>query len=232
MAEKRTTYEETFDEGSGGWCGWRRHGINEALEIENGVATMRSPWGVDSNHAPPGAGYLTLLAYLYTLPERGPAFSFPNRFVDDGYSRDLTNARMTLRMRGEARLRGSQLTLLAQADVPGTRANFVLTGQSFQLTANWTEQTVTLAPSRSQWTCIVSRHNLGHQYGYGDIIEALKDVNVDLIVVLFPLLVVPPPEIADDVHRLRPEIDYEPDRRYLPEGEVQIDTIRIEYPAT
>jgi hypothetical protein len=232
MMAGRATYEETFDHGSGGWCTWRRHGVNERLDVANGVATIRSPWGVDSNHAPPGAGYLTLLGILYTVPELAPIFSFgsPNPFVDGGYSRDLTNARMTLRMRGDARLRGSEVTLLIQSDVPGARAAFILTGQSFRVTPDWSEQSVTLAPDRSDWTSVGARHDLKHRYGHGDVVEALRDVNYDLIIVLYPLLVVPPPELADDVHRLRPEIDYEPDRRYLPEGEIQIDTVRIEYP--
>jgi hypothetical protein len=227
---RRTTYEETFDDGPGGWCGWRQHGENALLEIDDGVMIARSPWGVDSHHAPPGAGYLSLLTYLYTRPGMGPAFAEPNRFVQGGYSRDLTDATITVRMRGEARLRGAEVVLLAQADVPGTRANFILTGQPFKVTPDWSEQSAVLRPDRSQWVCIGSRHDMVHQYGYGDIVEALRDVNVDLIFVLFPLTIVPI-EPTDDIHRLRPVHDYPIDRRHLPEGEVHFDTIRIEYPA-
>ena len=61
------TYRETFDDGPGGWFGF----INNAqgpkpLEIRESCAVTRSPWWIDYNHAPPGAGYLHLL-YLKRL---------------------------------------------------------------------------------------------------------------------------------------------------------------------
>jgi hypothetical protein len=225
-AGRRETYEETFDDGPGGWCAWLRHGVNAPLEIKDGVVTVRTPLGVDSHHAP---NYLSLLAYLYTMRGMGGPLGEPNRFVDGGFSRDLTNATMTVRMRGDMRLRGTEVVLLAQADVPGTRANFVLFAQPFHVTPDWSDQSMVLAPDRNQWRCVGTRHDMAHQYGYGDIVEALKDVNVDLILVLYPVTIVPL-EPTDDIHSTRPLIDYPIDERYLPSGEIQIDTIRIEYP--
>jgi hypothetical protein len=229
-AGRRTPYEETFDDGPGGWCGWREHGENVLLERQDGVLTSRSPWGVDSNHAPPGGGYLSLITFLYTATP-GPSFAGPNRFFEDGYSRDLTNARVTLRMRGTVRQRGAEVTILVQTHAGSILANFILTGQSFRVTPDWSEQTIVLAPDPGQWQCIGARHDLQERYGYGDIIEALNDVNNDIIVVWYPLTIVPL-EPTDDIHRRRPVHDYGIDRRYLPDGEIQIDTIRIEYPAT
>ena len=226
---RRTTYEETFDDGPGGWGGWRRHHENVPLDIQDGVATLRSPWGVDSNHAPPGAGYLSLLAFLYTVPGGGPAFTGPNRFVEGGHSRDLTNATLTVRMRGDVHLRGAQVTLLVQTHAGPVLANFILTGQSLRVTPDWSEQSLDLVPDPSQWVCIGARHDLSQQYGYGDVVQALKDVDNDVILVLYPLTIVPV-EPTDDVHRLRPDHDYAIDRRYLPDGVIQIDTIRVEYP--
>ena len=75
------------------------------------------------------------------------------------------------------------------------------------------------------------RHDKLDLYGYGDIRDALRDVNCDLILVLFPLDVVPldaPLEMKD---RLRTHRDYEPDYAYLPSGVIEFDTIQIEYPA-
>lgn len=225
---RRTTYEETFDDGPGGWCGWRQHGENVLLERANGILTARSPWGIDSNHAPPGGGYLSLIAFLHTATP-GPSFAGPNRFVADGYSRDLTNVRVTLRLRGNVRQRGAELTLLVQARAGSIQANFVLTGQSLPVTPDWSEQTIVLAADPGQWQCIGARRDLKERYGYGDIVEALRDVNTDIIVVWYPLTVVPL-EPTNDIHRLRPVQDYAIDRRYLPDGVLQIDTIRIEYP--
>jgi len=226
---RRTVYEETFDDGPGGWCGWKQHGDNVLLELHNGVLTSRSPWGVDSHHAPPGGGYLSLIAFLYTASP-GPAFAGPNRFFDDGYSRDLTNAKLTVRMRGDVRQRGAEVVLLVQAGAGDILANFILTGQSFLVTPDWSQQSVVLAPDPGQWICIRARHDMKARYGYGDIVEALKDVDNDIILVWYPLTVVPL-EPTDDIHRRRPVHDYAIDRRYLPEGELQIDTIRIEYPS-
>jgi hypothetical protein len=227
-AGRRTAYEETFDDGPGGWCGWRGHGENVLLERANGVLTSRSPWGVDSNHAPPGGGYLSLIAFLYTATP-GPAMAGPNRFFAGGFSRDLTNARVTLRLRGDVRRRGAEVTLLVQARAGGILANFILTGQSFPVTPDWSEQSVVLAPDPGQWRCVGARHDLEDRYGYGDVVEALKDVNNDIIVVWYPLTVVPL-EPTDAIHRLRPVHDYAIDGRYLPDGVLEIDTIRIDYP--
>jgi len=227
-AGRRTLYEETFDDGPGGWCGWREHGKNVLLERQDGILTSRSPWGVDSNHAHPGGGYLSLIAFLYTAVP-GPAFAGPNRFFADGYSRDLTNARVTLRMRGSVRQRGAEVTILVQAQAGAILANCILTGQSFQVTPDWSEQTIVLAPDPGQWQCIGARHDMQERYGYGDIIEVLKDVNTDIIVVWYPLTIVPL-EPTDDMHRRRPVQHYAIDWGYLPDGELQIDTIRIEYP--
>lgn len=228
----RTPYIETFDQGSGGWCAWGT-GSNYP-EIRDGVLITRSPWRVDPNHAPPGAGYLHLLTYLYTHPtyytEQFVAEVGVNRFLAEQKDRNLTNARMTLRLRGQVALQGAQLTLWVQADIGDTRPNFVLTGQSLTVTPDWSEQTLVLTDDPSHWTCAGGRHDMTKLYGYGDIRDALKDVNCDLIVVLFPLNVVPLNAPYEERHRLRTNRDYEPDSQYLPSGFIEFDTIKIEYP--
>lgn len=228
----RTPYLETFDQGSGGWCAW---GTGTNLpELKDGALITRSPWRVDPNHAPPGAGYLHLLTYLYTHPtyytaEFAAAVGV-NRFLAEQKDRNLTNARMTVRLRGNVDLRGAQLTLWVQADIGDTRPNFVLTGQSLTITPEWSEQTLLLTDDPTQWTCAGGRHDLTKLYGYGDIRDALRDVNCDLILVLFPLNVVPLNAPYADRDRLRTNNDYAPDYQYLPSGVIEFDTIKIEYP--
>jgi hypothetical protein len=204
---------------------------------------------VDANHAPPGAGYLHLLMYLLTNAEAAAAFPSPqhgtNRFVAGGYSTDLTGARLTVRLRGALDLTGplcnyhqpipcpdlggARLLLLAQARLPHTTANYVLTGQPFTITPEWSEQTVALVPDPRQWTCLGARHDMTHVYGCGDIGAVLADVNVDLIFVLFPLRVVPVGAV-DDRDRRWAARDYKVDAQYLPKGLVMFDTVRIDYP--
>ena len=232
MAER--VYVETFDDGPGGWLGWDATG-GTRLEIRNGAMVSRSPWWVDCNHAPPGAGYLHLLYCLMTThatahrPEI-ECVAERNRFVDEGFPTDFTNARMTPRLKGEVDARGAQLVLLLQGDVGPRRINSAFTGQPFDITPDWSDQTVTLVPDDGQWTCLGSRHDRTEMYGEGPIAPLLADVNCDLILVLFPLDVVPVEALNTDMHRLRAGRDYEVDRSGLPEGFVMLDTVRIECP--
>jgi len=240
-------YSETFDNDPGG----RVADLRSPLPVWDGVAHCYSPWSVDANHAPPGAGYLHLLMYLLTNAKSlSPSHAEQhgvNRFVEGGYSTDLTNTKLSVRLRGTMDLAGplcnyhvpvprpdlggAQLLLLAQAQVEGppkTTANFVLTGQPLQITPDWSEQTVQLAPDPEQWTCLGARHDLTDVYGYGDIAEVLQDVNVDIIFVLFPLTVVPIGDV-DDIDRQWAAKDYKVDMEYLPKGLVMFDTVQIEY---
>ena len=171
-----------------------------------------------------------------------------NRFVANGYSTDLTDATLTVRLRGtmdlagplcnrhvpEPRpdLGGAQLLLLVQAHIdgrPGMTANFVLTGQPLRITPEWSEQAVQLTPDPDQWTCLGTRHDLTDLYGDADIGDVLRDVDVDIIFVLFPLTIVPIGD-AEDIHRQWAGRDYKVDMQYLPKGLVMFDTVQIEYP--
>lgn len=241
-------YDESFDDGPGGWVA----DLRSPLPVWDGVAYCYSPWSVDANHAPPGAGYLHLLMYLATHTRSMGLLDAKrrvvNRFVENGYSTDLRHAKLTVRLRGtmdfagplcnnhtpvpQPDLGGARLQLLVQAQVEGpprTTANFVLTGQPFRITPDWSEQTVKLVPDPEQWTCLGARHDLTDVYGYGDIAEVLRDVNVDIIFVLFPLTIVPIGKVKD-IHSQWAAKDYKVDMQYLPKGLVMFDAVRIEYP--
>ena len=228
-APRRKTYIETFDDGPGGWVANQ----NEPLQVWDGVAYCYGPWYLDANHAPPGAGYLHMLMYLHTKARHVGPYGKPNRFVDGGYSRDLTNAKLTLRLRGVLEDKGARLCLLVQAEGPNNswpRPNYTLTGQPFTITREWSEQSIVLSPDAAQWTYMGARHDLAAKYGSDlDIGTVLRDVSVDLILVLFPLTVVPVGEV-DDMHRRWAGREYQPDIRHLPRGLIMIDTISIEYP--
>jgi hypothetical protein len=221
------TYVETFDDGAGGWTSWSR-GLT-ALETRPGSVVSRSPWWIDANHAPPGGGYLHLLFVLYTSEHRETPQSGVNRFVEDGFPTDFTNARMTLRLRGELETRGTKLVLLAQARVGDRALNHVLTAQPFEVTPDWTEQTITLVPDPDQWLCLGSRHDRMDTYGWGDIADVLRDLNADIILVLHPVDVAPAGPIDHDPHYLSAGKDYDADVSRLPSGYVEMDEVRIEF---
>lgn len=229
-----TTYLETFDAGPGGWHGWNDNFRGpKPLERAPGAVVSRSPWWIDYNHAPPGAGYLHM---LFSLLTKGPGFGEaymaaggPNRFVEGGYPTNFTGARLTFRLKGELESRGAQLLLLVQGTHGGLTSGWALAGQPLVVTPEWSEQTITALPDPAQWTCLGSRHDRTKSYGHVDLRVVLADVNADIILILFPLNVVPMGPLQGDPHRLRPEYDYPVWRSRLPEGYVVLDEVRIEF---
>jgi hypothetical protein len=193
----------------------------------------RSPWWIDYNHAPPGAGYLHMLYVLLTLGPFGEhqrEVAGENRFVRGGFGTDFTNAKITLRLKGELLAHGAKLNLLVQSIQDRLCSGWLLTGQPFEVTPDWSEQTVVAAPEARQWTPLGSRHDRTDSYGIIELSRVLRDVNADILLVLYPLHVAPMGPIAGDPHRLRPEKDYPVWRSRLPEGYVLLDEVRIEFP--
>lgn len=231
----KNVYRETFASGPGGWMTWLGHNRPAAPEIMDGALISRSPWGIDSNHAHPGGGYLHLLFILFTAsqPNPGPVYGplmAGNRFIAGGFSTDLRHARLTARLKGEVHLRGAKLKLHCQSRVGEKAINFVLNGQSFEITPDWSDQTITLTTDPDQWLCLGARPDNMDVYGWGDIEAVLRDVNIDIILLLHPLDVVPITHEEHGIHHRRPDLDYQVDRTYLPEGYVMLDEVRIEYP--
>lgn len=227
-------YEETFDGRGNGWIGWGGAGVGAvALEKVEGAVVSRSPWWIDPNHAPPGAGYLHLHYCLHTTVHKNtPLYeelSGPNRFINGGYPRDFRNAKVTLRTRGRINEHGSNLVLLVQGDVGPKRINHVLTGQPIDIYEDWHEQTLHLVPDDDQWTCLGSCKDRLDLYGVGPIEPLLADVNVDIILVHFPLNVQPLGEVNGDRYTLHPGTHYDVDTSRLPSGELYLDSIRIEF---
>ena len=225
------TYLETFDDGPGGWYADRRY----ALPVWDGVAYCHGPWFLDANHAPPGAGYLHLVMWLYTHRRwlaPNPRRSLPytsNRFLEQGHTTDFRNARLTVRLRGRIDLKGAQLLLLVHSENDGKNVNLVLDGQPFQITPDWSEQSVTLAPESAQWTCLGGRHDMLDTRVCADAAEVLADVNANIIFVLFPLEVVPLCADVRHPHELRAGVDYPVDPSHLPQGLLMFDTVKIEF---
>jgi hypothetical protein len=85
-------------------------------------------------------------------------------------------------------------------------SGWLLTGQPFRVTPDWSEQTVSVVPDESQWICLGSRHDRTEYYGRIGLADVLSDENTNILLVLFPLNVV------------RPEKDYPVWRGRLPEG--------------
>ena len=119
------------------------------------------------SHAP---NYMHLPFILYTGVSdmskeqvlKNKNFSGPNNFISQGAPSDFGEAKITLRLRGlNYDGRGAKLAFLVQGRIARMAAdqtlNFVYTGQFFNPTPEWTEQTLTISTNPKDWqypTCI------------------------------------------------------------------------------
>jgi len=227
-------YHETFDKGPGGWYGFDSNFAGDKpLELEQGCVSSRSPWWIDYNHAPPGAGYMHLLFMLDTQrapSERHRAIAGENGFIEQGVGTNFIDSTLTLRLKGELLAQETELLLLCQAVHDDLCSGWLLTGQPFTVTNDWSESTVQACLDADQWTCLGSRHDRTATYGHRPLETVLADVNTNILLVLFPLDISPMGPLDGDPHTLRPEEDYPVWRRRLPEGYVTLDDVRIEFP--
>lgn len=227
-------YVEEFDNGPAGWWGWSGNATGlQALEAGTSSIVSRSPWWIDYNHAPPGAGYLHMVFCLSTRGPFGEAMkevAGENGFVKAGMPRNFTNARLTFRLKGELETRGANLVLLIQSTIDSLTAGWALVGQPIKVEKQWTEQTITAVPEPDQWVCIGGRHDRKDYYGYHDLKKIISDVNCNIMLILFPLHVAPMGPLAGDKHILRPGKDYPVWTSKLPEGYIMMDSVRITFP--
>lgn len=228
-----TSYVEDFDEGPGGWM---RVANNfdppTALPIRNGAVRCQGPWWVDYNHAPPGGGYLQLLMAMVThgpTTEAVREVAGRNRFTGGNYPTDFTNARITLRTRGELETAGTKLSLLIQGSVDGITSGWVLSGDTFAVNTDWTETTVTAKPDPALWTSIGSRHDRTDTYGEKPLLKVLGNVNVNIHVIMFPVKPRPMGDIGGDPHILRAGRDYPIWPSSIAQGYVEIDRVQIDF---
>ena len=228
-----SVYLETFDDGPGGWYGWGGNHVGlKPLPWQKGQITSQSPWWVDYNHAPPGAGYLHMLGSLNT---RGPFSDHhkdvagKNAFADQRLPLDFSNARITVRTRGELETRGAQVVLLIQGRVDDLVSGWLLTGDPIQIGPEWREQTIVASADQTKWTALGARHDRQDYYGYRPFEKVLRHVDTNIIFVLFPLDVRPMGPINGDQHTLRAGRDYPLWTSRLPEGYIHFDTVKIEF---
>lgn len=228
-----TSYLEDFDDGPGGWMRVvDNFAPPAALPIKNGVVRCQGPWWVDYNHAPPGGGYLQLLMCMVTHGPSGESVrevSGANRFTGGKFPTDFTNAKITMRTRGELEAAGTKLSLLIQGSKNGLTSGWVLTGQTFAVNHEWSETTVTAVPDPSQWTSIGSRHDRTDTYGEKPLLDILSNVNVNIHIIMFPVKPRPMGEIGGDPHRLRAGRDYPIWPSSIAQGYVEVDRIQIDF---
>ena len=228
-----TTYVEDFDDGPGGWMRVvDNYSGPAALPISHGAVRCQGPWWVDYNHAPPGGGYLQLLMALATRGAPGEALrelAGVNRFVTGNFPIDFTNARITLRVRGELETAGTGLHVLLQGTQDGICSGWVLSGQPIAVKPDYTETTLTCVPDQRQWTSLGSRHDRTDMYGEKPFLDILGNVNVNMHIVMFPVKPRPMGRIGGDPHILRAGRDYPIWPSSIAQGYLEVDRITIDF---
>lgn len=86
-----------------------------------------------------------------------------------------------------------------------------------------------MALDPGQWLCLGARHDLNDVYGWGDIERVLRDVDIDIILLLHPLQIVLLSPQPGCPHVRRAKVDYEVDRTVLTTGEIRLGEVLIEF---
>jgi len=227
------SYVEDFNDGPGGWVrvvdNWH---VPAALQVRDGAIWSYGPWWVDYNHAPPGGGYLQLLMCLNTRAPSGELLrevGGTNRFAADKFPIDFTNAKITVRARGELEPAGTNVCLLVQGMQDGICSGWVLSGQPINIKSDYTETTITAAPDRRQWTSLASRHDRRETYGEKPLEKVLANVDVNIYLVMFPVNPRPMGPINGDPHILRAGRDYPIWPSSIAQGYIAVDRIQIDF---
>lgn len=228
------SYVEDFDDGPGGWMRViDNHSMPGALPIRTGAVRCQGPWWVDYNHAPPGGGYLQLLMCLMTRGAAGEALleaAGENRFIAGDFPIDFTNAKISVRCRGEVDAAGTGFHVLLQGSQDGIVSGWVLSGQAIAVTPEWIETTLNCAPDSNQWTSLGSRHDRTDTYGEKPLADILGNVDVNIHLVRFPVQPRPMGLIDGDPHQLRAGRDYPIWPSSVAQGYVEVDRIRFDFP--
>lgn len=195
-----TTVRTLLDDGNlpqnpiGCFTSWRgKNACTVIAPVENGNMILESPWWLDNNHAPPGAGYLNLLAFTYMGKPTGPA--------DPTSALDLTNGLFVISMKTEnLDLKGAQLLFWFQVVSPnGKYTNYALIGAPIYQGSSvmQSNQIYVYLPNDSKmWQCLGSSDARSDTYGCSiSFQDAIKNVNNDFGLIIMPTQSDPTPNL-------------------------------------
>ena len=224
---KGIVYRESFDRGAGGWHYYATTPAGEAVldhvpwNAEQQCVTSASPWWIDPNHKPPGAGYLNIVAFIWMKGYRG---GVPYRWMD---LRDAV-LRFSIKTEGLDTKGGHLYFWFQHRYEQGShfwfqnpfaygllgsdwkRANLALTRYPVEKSAipgRWTQITLPLSPHSEDWTNLGSSNERHDSYGSVSPMQALAKVTTDLGFIILPV-----------------------DPKDPPKGVVSLDNIEIGWP--
>lgn len=163
----------------GCWQSWQnKFACTSFAPIIGGECVLSSPWWLDPNHAPPGAGYLNLLLYNY----------IDTIFPGNKAGIDLTGKTLYLELRSKSlELKQSKLLFWFQTKASnGKHINFAFTAAPIILDQNRTIVKLKLTNKPADWTCLGSSIDRANTYDCVSIAEAITNVNLDFGLVILP----------------------------------------------
>ncbi len=165
------------------WISWLNlYACTVPSSIINGHNEIKSPWWLDENHAPPGAGYLNLLTWTY-----------PKEPID------ISNAILELEIATQnLNLKGSKLLFWFQNNAPnGKFANFALTGTPIDVKSDGITRRILLdlSSKKDNWTCLGTSLSRADTYDCMPVEESAKKVDIDFGFIIFPVSSNPDPTL-------------------------------------
>lgn len=198
--ERVGVYRTDFDQGSG--IRWFTYAAEEPIgckplsagtdEDRKTYAASSAPWWVDRNHAPPGLGWLNLIAFAYHrdfLSEGEIDAPYSGRPLDLRHAEVSLRWRApTLRMPRDARMLFWFQTRISPPDKAWRFVNYVVMTQPLVPHADsseWIESKLTLRVNEADYRCLGSSDRRIETYGCEvQAVEALRDWNTDLGIVI------------------------------------------------
>jgi len=198
-------YQHDFSNGSGGWhtvvldvdpaqppadslaCFTEGVKTNCYVPVPtiDGHMVLQSPWFHDPNHAPPGAGYLSLLTFVYL---RGFAGADTAQLPEI----DLRGLMLRASMKTEhLDVKEGSLYFWFQMLAPDGRwVNYAYTGRSISSLLRdekFTEVRLRFTPDPASWTCLGASDVRSDFYGCIPLEDAMSHVNGDFGFVILPV---------------------------------------------
>lgn len=235
LGEPCKGYYEDFN-GDSGWVADRARPLFENNGTGKSIATQGYDlWSIDHYHAPPdGPGYLHILMWLPTgnYDQFYPVFYGQQKppFIKANCSTNLTSATLRFKYRAVIKNPGpANIYLWVQAVKGDAGINYRLR-KPVPVSPEWRVEEIRLQPDPNLWVCMrgasyMPMYTKGCEFSIG---ELLKDVNRNILFVLFPLA------LSDEVAqksslKQRPMQHFTVDREALPSGYLEIDWITIDY---
>jgi len=183
------------------WVSWLSlYACNIDAPVQNGRMQLTSPWWLDPNHAPPGAGYLSLITWVYLDgPAGSSTFGKPTL--------DLTGTTLEVALRApDLELAGGRLMFFFNTSMPGGKyANYAYSRTPIDAKLRPGDRDLTLVEIKlssdaDAWTCLGTSDVKSDLYACVDVTQAMRAIDNAFGFMILPVSDSPLPEDQPSGH--------------------------------